>query len=199
MEEKEILDILKVKLDKRRYKHTISVADTAERISYKLINKLEYKNNFLIKKVRQAALLHDYAKNLNFRELMNFVDLAIVDWKIDAEELAIPQILHAPVSAYLANNELGIEDKEVLEAIRYHTIGSTEMGIVAQIVFTADFTEPNRRSAAANLVRNELNINGLESGIIKICDFLIKFNINRGLQLHPNTVLLRNAYLRRQK
>ena len=206
MQELELIEILKGRLAKKRVQHIINVADTAEKIAKDIYNEYQSINirkaamteRYLIKRVRQAALLHDFAKDLTIGELHNISELMIDEWLIDDEELVIPQILHAPVSAYLAKHELGIADYEVLEAIRFHTIGSPDMGKIAQIIFIADFIEPNRDFAAAEEARNEYQKNGLESVIIMICDYNIKYNIDRGKQVHPNTVILRNAYLRRQ-
>ncbi len=206
MQELEIIDIIKGRLASKRVKHIINVADTAEKIARDIYNEYQSINKdkaamtevYLIKRARQAALLHDFAKGLTIGELRNISEIIIDEWLIDDEELAIPQVLHAPVSAYLAKHEIGIADYEVLEAIRFHTIGSPNMGKIAQIIFIADFIEPNRDFAAAEEARNEYQKNGLESVIIMICDYNIKYNIDRGKQVHPNTIILRNAYLRRQ-
>ncbi len=206
MQELELIEILKGRLAKKRVQHIINVADTAEKIAKDIYNEYQSINigkaamteGYLIKRVRQAALLHDFAKDLTIGELRNISELMIDEWLIDEEELAIPQVLHAPVSAYLAKHEIGIADYEVLEAIRFHTIGSPGMGKIAQIIFIADFIEPNRDFAAAEKARNKYQKNGIESVIIMICDYNIKYNIDRGKQVHPNTVILRNAYLRRQ-
>lgn len=202
MSEEEIKKILKEKLSEKRYIHTIAVAETAERLARKMFESREmavrHDRVSFLERVRLAALLHDYAKELGFNELKNHVTLAQKEWGIDSDELLIPQILHAPVSAYLAKSELRIEDLEILEAVRYHAIGNTGMGIIAELIFVADFIEPNRDFSAAEKVRKEINANGLESGIIMICDLTIKYNIDNRRMLHPNTVLLRNAYLRRQ-
>jgi len=206
LQELELIEILKGRLAKKRVQHIINVADTAEKIAKDIYNEYQSINigkaamteGYLIKRVRQAALLHDFAKDLTIGELRNISELMIDEWLIDEEELAIPQVLHAPVSAYLAKHEIGIADYEVLEAIRFHTIGSPGMGKIAQIIFIADFIEPNRDFAAAEKARNKYQKNGIESVIIMICDYNIKYNIDRGKQVHPNTVILRNAYLRRQ-
>lgn len=202
MEEREILDIIKNRLEIKRYRHTIAVADTAEIIAEKIVSENKFSNSSdevtFIRRVHQAALLHDYAKDLEIDELKKLAQLVPDRWKIDKEEMFIPQVLHAPVSAYLVEKDLGIVDQEVLEAIRYHTIGSPGMGTIARIIFLADFIEPNRKFTAAARARDEYNWNGLESAIIKVCEFNINYNISCGKLIHPNTILLRNAYLRRQ-
>lgn len=39
----------------------------------------------------------------------------------------MPALIHAKLGAYLAENEYGIKDREVLDAITYHTTGRPEM------------------------------------------------------------------------
>lgn len=195
-------------MPEQRVKHTLEVADTAEEIVRLIYQEKAVKighsifkdeiEDFIVSQVRQAALLHDFAKNMEYGELYTIAELIIDEWEIDEQELAIPPVLHAPVAAYLAKNELGIADYEVLEAIRFHTIGSPEMGEISKILYVADFIEPGREFSAAKKARHELHENGLEAAIITICDFNIKYNIDWRKEIHPNTILLRNAYLRRQ-
>lgn len=201
--EKEFLNLLRTRLDAERYRHTLAVADTGELIARRLYaeNKLTKPSDedLFIYRVRQAALLHDYAKNMAPAELRELAEEARDSWQIDNEEMEMPVVLHAPVSAYLARRDLGIEDQEVLEAIRYHTIGSPEMGIIARIIFVADYIEPNRTFSAVEQIRDELYNNGLESAIIKTCDLTIKYHLGKGSLVHSNTLRLRNACLRRQQ
>ncbi|MEJ6951100.1 bis(5'-nucleosyl)-tetraphosphatase (symmetrical) YqeK [Natronospora cellulosivora (SeqCode)] len=189
MKEADLILDLKNKLSEKRFVHSLAVADTAE-----IIANIE---NCSVMKARQAGLLHDYAKLLSFNELKRISDLILDDWKIDNDELSIPHLLHAPVSAYLVERNLGINDREVLEAIRYHTIGSPDMGKLAQIIYVADYIEPNRNFKEADIIRKELE-NGLDSAIILICNYSIQYNIKKERIIHPNTLRLRNAYLRRR-
>lgn len=189
MKERDLLLEIKNKLPESRYLHSLAVADTAEMIADR--------ENYSCEKARQAGLLHDYAKNLSLSELFNISEIIIDKWKIDQEELAIPHLLHAPVAAYLAETKLGVSDYEVLEAIRFHTIGSAEMGKLAQIIFIADFIEPGRNFKEADIIRKELE-KGIDRAIILICNYSIKYNIDKQRIIHPNTLHLRNAYLRRR-
>ena len=55
-----------------------------------------------------------------------------------------PVLLHGPVAALWLQREGGIEDKEVLEAVRCHTTGQKGMGPVAKVVFLADKLDPHK-------------------------------------------------------
>ena len=56
----------------------------------------------------------------------------------------MPIFLHGPVATALARERYGIEDPEILEAVRVHTTGSAGMGPVARIVFLADKLDPTK-------------------------------------------------------
>lgn len=43
--------------------------------------------------------------------------------------------LHAPVSAYIAEKEFNVQDKEILSAIRWHTLGRLDMSDFEKLFF----------------------------------------------------------------
>lgn len=188
MKENDIIRFLEKRLSASRFLHSLGVADTAEKIARQ--------QRVPVYKARHAGLLHDYAKVICEKDLKN-IAIRIQGWGIDEQELQIPQVLHAPVSAYLVKKKFGIDDGEIIEAIRYHTIGSPGMGELAKILFVADFIEPNRDYKDVIEARERLE-DGLAKTIIFICESKIKYNLDQGRLIHPNTVLLRNAYLREE-
>mgnify|MGYP000397317578 CR=1 FL=1 len=175
---------LKNWLTKERYIHTQGVIEVAV--------QLAQKNNVNIKKTITAALLHDYAKPLNQKELYKYAKK--INGDIDKTEMKIPSVLHAPVGAFLVKKKYDIIDKDILEAIRYHTIGSPDMSKLALIIFAADFIEPNREFPGVRKLR-DISKGNLSQLIVAVCDQSIKFNINKKKIIHPNTLLLRNEYL----
>ena len=76
-----------------------------------------------VTKAEMAALLHDCAKEL------------------------YPGLQHASKGAELAQTEYGIEDEEILDAIRWHTTGRPNMTKLDKIIYIADYIEPNRCQA----------------------------------------------------
>ncbi len=187
--ENKIIHDLKERLNKERFKHTLAVADTAEEIAKKV--------DVSVDRARKAGLLHDYAKNLSKEEIMTLAYLARKEepgLKIDDMEINLSPVLHAPVGAYLVKRDYGLAEEDILEAIRYHTIGSPDMGKLAQIIFVADFIEPNRDFPCIDKVRESLKTD-LHDIIILICNHTIKYNIEQGRLIHPNTLFMRNRYL----
>ena len=179
---------IKEKLNKRndfRKKHTEGVVKVAVNIAKK------YEVN--INKVKIAGLLHDYARNLDNKELIKIVESNNIE--IDYWEKEIPNLLHSPVGAFLAKKEFKIEDKEILNAIRYHTIGRPDMSLIEKIIFIADIIEPNRDFPGVNLIREKVKVD-IDKAVILVCDFTIKYNIERRRIIHPNTLLTRNKLLK---
>lgn len=185
------IDHLKKELNKRedfRKEHTLSVVKEAVNIAQKY--------GADIFKVEIAGLLHDYARNYKYDKLLEIVENNNI--KIDKWEKEIPALLHSPVGAFLAKKEFEVEDKEILNAIRYHTIGRPEMSIIEKIIFVADVIESNRDFPGVDLIRNEVE-KDLDEAVILVCDFTISYNIKRKRVIHPNTVLTRNSLLKGDK
>ena len=109
------------RLSDKRYAHTIRVADTAERLA--AIHGLDRS------RVRLAALLHDAARELPSGEYLRLAE----EWDlpVGGPERESPKLLHGPVAAELARKELGVEDEEILKAVRVHTVGATGMSPLA--------------------------------------------------------------------
>lgn len=129
-----ITEKLKEKLPEERFRHVISVSDTAGCLALKYGYSFE---NALI-----AGLLHDCAKYMSYDEMLVYAasnDIILRDIEKD-----VPSLLHATIGYYVAKNEYGIENDEILDAILYHTTGRPAMTLIEQIIFIADYIEPNR-------------------------------------------------------
>lgn len=124
-------------LDKVRFDHTLGVMYTAGAMAMRYQIDLE--------KALIAGLLHDCAKCLSSDKKIKLCEkynLAISD-----SERKNPGLLHAKLGAYLAFSKYDIEDREIIDAIAYHTTGRPEMTLLDKIVYIADYIEPNRNEA----------------------------------------------------
>ena len=89
-----------------------------------------------------AGISHDMCKSLGEKELAR---LAHADGgSISKLEQKKPSLLHARAAAVLLKRDYNITDKDILEAIRYHTTGIQNMGSLAKIVYIADKIEVSR-------------------------------------------------------
>jgi len=89
-----------------------------------------------------AGLLHDCAKGLSLAQMQGLA-LAGNLW-LDKETWDSRTLIHAPVGAYLAGCDWGVDDPEILDAIRWHTTGRPGMSVLEKIIYLADMTEPAR-------------------------------------------------------
>ncbi|MGM0410209.1 MAG: bis(5'-nucleosyl)-tetraphosphatase (symmetrical) YqeK [Bacillota bacterium] len=176
---------LKKRLSKKRFVHSLGVLEVA--------TKLAKKNKANVRKAKISALLHDFAKPLSENKLKYYAKKS--DFKIDSIELKIPAVLHAPAAAFLVKENYGIIDMEILEAIRFHTIGNPKMKKIALIIFVSDFIEPNRDFPGIDYLRNIAENKCLSDLVVAVCNQSIEYNITRNKIIHPNTLLLRNEYL----
>ena len=89
-----------------------------------------------------AGIAHDMCKSLGEKELIR---LARADGgSISKLEQKKPGLLHARAAAVQLKRNYGITDRDILDAIRYHTTGTRDMNALAKIVYIADKIEVSR-------------------------------------------------------
>ncbi len=126
---------LKSTMPRTRYLHTLSVATTAV--------TLAYMHGVDPWKAHLAGMLHDCAKGLPMEEQYEWIQKGRIE--AEEDELALPAIVHAPAGVAVAREVYGVEDEEILSAIRWHTTGKRGMSGIDKVVYLADMIEPLRR------------------------------------------------------
>ncbi|MEI3340435.1 MAG: bis(5'-nucleosyl)-tetraphosphatase (symmetrical) YqeK [Eubacterium sp.] len=134
---KEIQKDLKKRLKPNRYTHTLGVVQTALHLA--TVYGSDASQAVL------AALLHDCAKYMSDEDKITLC--REYDVEISVSEYKNPSLLHAKCGAIRANVSYGVEDEEVLHAIRVHTTGIPKMNLLDKIIFISDYIEPNRDQA----------------------------------------------------
>lgn len=183
----EIKGWLKRNLNEERYEHTLGTADMAERLAEML--------NLDKNKAKLAGLLHDCAKCFPNEKLLEIIHSKIPD--VDECELLNYKTLHAPVSAYIAKEEFGVDDAEILSAIRWHTLAYCGMTDFEKIVFLADKIEENTRDLAfsAECLALLKEKNGLDKAMFKCFEATIKSLVDRRLAICHITIDVYNELL----
>lgn len=87
-----------------------------------------------------AALLHDVAKKMPLEDMKVIMDREGYDSGVHYK------LWHAYVGAYIAKEEFGIVDDEIIEAIEIHPSGKANMSPLAEVLFVADWIEENTRT-----------------------------------------------------
>ena len=89
----------------------------------------------------RAGMLHDITKALDGPlQLTVCQEYGKI---LDAFSRKYPKTLHALTGSLVAERIFG-ENPQVVEAIRNHTTGRAEMGLLETIIYVADYMEPNR-------------------------------------------------------
>ena len=180
-----LFDWLKINLSEKRYQHSLGTAECARNLAIRL--RLDEEKAYV------AGLLHDCAKCFPNEKL-----LSIIEEHLDVEEVEKMnyKTLHAPVSAYVAEKTFGVKDKEILSAIRWHTLGKVEMTTFEKIIFLADkIEERTRENWYAQPIRAILlEDDGLDKAILQCYRQTIKSLVDRDLKICPLTIDIYNHY-----
>lgn len=176
---------LKGNVDEERLLHSLGCAQCAVELAQKY--GLDEKRAYV------AGLLHDCAKCLDKDKLVEIAQ----NMDLKEDERSNIKVIHAPVSAYLANTEFGVEDEEILSSIRWHTIGKLNMSLFEKVIFLADKIEPNTRDLD---FRDKVLLflgeeNGLNKALLLCYKETIKSLVVRGLKICPETVEIYNDML----
>lgn len=177
----QIDDYLRKNLKESRYVHTLGVVQSA--CSLAKINRVDEE------KTKIAALIHDAAKNMKIDEQYRILRDSNVHMDIISENS--PQILHGWVAAILAKDLMGVADKEIISAIKYHTTARRSMSKLEKIIYIADYIEPNRDYPGVEELR-KATFSNLDKGLLMGIDNTITFVIKQGQLVHPLTIDARN-------
>ncbi|MDR3114956.1 MAG: nicotinate (nicotinamide) nucleotide adenylyltransferase [Treponema sp.] len=96
-----------------------------------------------------AGIAHDMAKPLREETLLK---LAVLDGGgISRLERKKPSLLHGRAAAVLLRERFDIHNKDVLEAVAWHTEGNIDMGPLGKILYIADKIEVSREDVEPGL------------------------------------------------
>jgi predicted HD superfamily hydrolase involved in NAD metabolism len=132
-----------------------------------------------------AGLFHDYAKNLSPEQLLEIAERE--NLAIDDLERNQPGLLHARVGIWIARSEFGLEDKEIIKAIEFHTTGRAGMGNLEKIIFVSDYAEPNRKYHGCDNIR-KLAEKDLDLACLETVKAKIEHILTNNQQIHPDAV-----------
>lgn len=183
-QENRIKEYIKINLTKERYNHSIGVMKTSEALAAHYgVDKF---------KARMAGLCHDCAKNFSANDLLS---KAKANGEVINNVYAkSPHLLHGVVGAYISKELFRVEDKDILNAIKYHTTGREAMTTLEKIVYIADCIEPSRSYKGVEELR-KLAYEDLDEALLKSFDDTIMYVLARGAIIHVDTIKARNYLL----
>ena len=128
----ELEEFMKTNLKPARYTHSLGVEKMARELA-EIYGADSEKAAF-------AGRYHDIAKCFTPDVMNKYVrDFGLDEMYIDNNPLA-----HSKVAACILENEFGVKDEEVLDAVRSHTTGRGNMSLLEEIVYVSDAIEENR-------------------------------------------------------
>jgi predicted HD superfamily hydrolase involved in NAD metabolism len=140
-------------------------------------------------KAELAAYLHDYCKYDDDQTLLQSLEAEGLGG--DAIITSQPKLGHGYAAAHVARHEFGIEDEEILDAIRYHTFGRQGMGKLEKIIYIADAIEPLRDYLHVDRLR-DLAKRDLDEALLFSVSQTIKYVVDKGQAIHPNSMAMYN-------
>lgn len=177
-------ELLRSLLGDYRYRHSLCVAEEAARLAKKYGADEE--------KAELAGLLHDIMKEADPQEQLRYIGRT----GRAAQEMfsAARKLLHAPAGAGYIRRELGIRDRDVLAAVRYHTTGRAGMSLLEKVIFVADFTSADRSYHDVDVMRTYVE-ESLEKAMLYGVQSTITHLVSKGNPVHPDTISLYNELL----
>lgn len=160
---------LKEHLSSKRYNHSLNVAEECRRLALKYGEDPD--------KAYFAGLLHDIRKEIPVEEQKALVIES--GFSVCREELETHSLYHAIAGAYFIKKEFGIEDLDIINAVRFHTVGRAGMTRLEEIVYLGDLISADRDYKDVDKMRKLAGSN-LNKAMLEAFQFSIKSVVKKG-------------------
>jgi len=168
-------------LKPKRYIHTLGVAMTAANLAE--VHGCDSTRAYT------AGLLHDCAKYLTGKEQITAcVSAGIALSKIELENTAL---IHGKLGAYIARTKYGVQDKEILSAITWHTTGKPKMTLLEKIIYLADYMEPGRAMNCKPYSLTQIrgtSFENIDKALCMVLECSVKYLEKSGVPIDPQAM-----------
>ena len=175
--------LLKKRLSKKRYNHSLNVAQAAFELAESCGEDSE--------KAYVAGLLHDICKEIDPEEQEQMMLKGNMD--LSGTELAVKALWHGPAGAYYIKHELHIDDEEIINAVRYHTVGRSGMSRFEEIIYMADLISEERDYKDVDKMR-KLAFSDFEKAMYEAVCYSISSIVKKQSYIPDKTMDLYNQY-----
>lgn len=165
-------------LTPKRYEHTLSVAYTAASLA--MVHDADTRNALI------AGMLHDCAKCFTAKKLISICEKHHLPMS-EVEVENPTALLHAKAGSFLAHEKYGIDDEDILNAIRYHTTGRPNMGKLEKILYIADYIEPGRTHATHLKQIRKTAYEDLDKALLRILEDTLAYLHSTDGRIDPMT------------
>ena len=180
-------------MGEKRYRHSLAVSKQAK--------SLAKRHGADPEKAALAGLLHDVCKEFPPEKQLEIIEKHGIVLSSDffcQGKLLFPVVLHQISGPCFLEDQWGITDREVLEAIRWHTTGKPEMSLLEQILYVADVTSQDRTYGDVEDYR-ALAKKDLEETVLRVLRFTVGDLAKRRMPICPDTIAAYNYYLTKRQ
>jgi predicted HD superfamily hydrolase involved in NAD metabolism len=181
----ELEAFMKENLKPKRYVHSLGVQDMARELAGIWgadTDKAEF-----------AGRYHDIAKCFDREKMNGYVrEFSLGDQYLDNNALA-----HSKVAAEILRTRFGVNDGDILDAVRSHTTGRDGMSLLEEIVYVADAIEDNRNYEGIKELQDQARTD-LDGACLYIMDWTIDKIQSEG-RIPDNDTIEARDYIRRRR
>lgn len=174
---------LKENLSKKRYNHSVNVANAAAELADRYGCDRE--------KAYLAGLLHDVCKEMPEEKQLELVKQSELD--VCAIETKTPALYHAIAGSEFIQSEFQIKDTEIINAVRYHTVACADMPLLSQIIYLADLISADRDYKDVKKMRRYA-AQSLEKAMLEALRFSVKDSAEKGNTIPISTLECYNYF-----
>ena len=174
---RECFDAVRNRLSVKRFTHCQMVAKAAKRLA-----KIYHEDE---KKAEIAGILHDIVKEKDKKSLLKIIQGE--GTMLSPVEKSSPKIWHAMAGAIYCKKWLGIENEQILNAIRYHTTARKNMTTFEKIIYIADCISDDRKYREVDFER-KLAKRDLDMALLFHLKLSIKLLCEKNCPIHPATL-----------
>ena len=182
--DEKIITLIRSKLSADRFNHSLNVADSAKELA------LSYGAD--VDKAYTAGLLHDVMKNASGEEQLGVLSEAGIE--LMPVERENKKLWHAIAGAAYVKFVMGIDDRDIIRAVRYHTTGRSGMSLLERIVYLADYISADRNYNGVEDMRR-LCKSDSDEAILYALTFGIPDLVSKGRVIHPDSIDLYNEVI----
>jgi HD superfamily phosphohydrolase YqeK len=103
------------------------------------------------------------------------------------------EMLHGPAAAERLRRD-GERRMELLDAIRYHTVGSAQWGRLGRALYMADYLEPGRKFSRGDRAYLAAQVpHAFDATFRQVVRARLEWSLREGMRLYPEAVVLWNS------
>lgn len=130
-----------------------------------------------------AGLWHDALREAPEEELRELTN----------DHRSLAGLLHGPAAAIRLESE-GEKRREVLDAVRFHTVGSPDWGSTGRALYMADYLEPGRKFSKEDRFFLASQVpHSFDAVFRQVVRFRLDWAVREGNTIFPETVALWNS------